>query len=229
MYQKTLIMFCAILFTNTSYAVPIVHTADFINDSERSQFNSFENIPNGGTFYTGGANPYIESQIQVQQVNGDSGNAIWVTYDPTGRNGSYVWYPNGGDTGYTSIKLSTGSDFDDVGFLIGGGRSGNFVYTAYFELWNDGSLVLAGSVPHQVPFHYLGFEGGGFDTIFLRDGVAGESFHDRVLNALVIDAIETRTSQVPEPASIAVPEPASIALIGLGLAGICLSRRKFKV
>lgn len=220
MYQKALIMFCAVLFTGTSYAVPIVHTSNFINDSERSQFNSFENIPKDGSFYSGGANPYIENQIQVQQVNGNPGSLIWVTYNPDGTDGNYSWYPSGGDNGYTSIKLSTGSDFDDVGFLIGGGHFGHGVYTAYFELWNDGSLVLAGSVPHQHVFHYLGFEGGGFDTILLRDGPAGSSFHDGTLNALVIDAIETRTNQVPEPASI--------ALIGLGLAGICFSRRKFK-
>lgn len=80
------------------------------------------------------------------------------------------------------------------------------------------ALVLAGSVNHTTGFHYLGFEGGGFDTILLRDGIAGLSMTDGTHNALAIDSIEVRASQQ-------VPEPASI-LAALGLAGLGIMRRK---
>lgn len=193
----------------------VVHTTDFINNAERTLFNSFESVPNDGTMYTG-SGAYVEDSIQVQQIN-PSQNGIWVTYDPGGRDGSLAWYPNGGDSGYTSLSLTGGLNFGDVGFLIGSGNGGHS--WAYFELWDDGTLVQAGSVAHASGFHYLGFEGGGFDTILLRDGIAGLSVKDGTHNALAIDAIEVRASQQ-------VPEPASMALVALGLAGLGIMRRK---
>lgn len=215
--MKNLLVVTAMLTVFLSaHAAPIVHTSDFISDGFRSQFNSFESIPNDGVHYTGGSGPYVEDGIGVQQINGDAGNAIWVTYSPNGKDGAYSWYPDGGDFGYTSLTLSGGMDFGNVGFLIGSGNSGH--NTAYYELWNDAALILAGSVVHQVGFHYLGFEGGGFDTILLRDGPSGHAVKDGTHNALTIDAIETQANHVPEPTSL--------ALLGLGFAGLAFSRRK---
>lgn len=213
----SLLSLCAVLSVGAVQAAPVVHTTDFINNAERTQFNSFQSVPNDGTMYTG-SGAYTEDGITVQQIN-PSSNGIWVTYTPAGADGSRAWYPNGGDSGYTSLSLSSGLDFGDVGFAIGSGNSSHT--QAYFELWDDGALVLAGSVAHMTNFHYLGFEGGGFDTILLRDGVAGLSLHDGTHNALAIDAIEVRASQQ-------VPEPASMALAALGLAGLGFMRRKMQ-
>lgn len=215
LFAHSLLTLCAVLAAGAAQAAPVVHTTDFINNAERTQFNSFESIPNDGSMYTG-SGAYTEGGISVQQIN-PSPYGIWVTYNPGGRDGNRAWYPNGGDSGYTSLSLSSGLDFGDVGFVIG---SGNYSHSlAYFELWDDGALVLSGSVAHGTSFHYLGFEGGGFDTILLRDGVAGRSLHDGTHNALAIDAIEIRASQQ-------VPEPASMALAALGLASLGVLRRK---
>jgi hypothetical protein len=205
---------CSGLWSTLSLATPIVHTSDFIDDANRSHFNSFENIPSKNGLYNGGSGPYIEDGIRVEQINGDAGDSILVNYDPGGRDGQYSWYPIGGDRGYTQISLASGLDFDDVGFLIGSGiipARG----PAYFELLNDGIRILASSITHQSAFHYLGFEGGGFDTIRLWDGANGTSVP---INTLFLDAIETRTR------TSAVPEPGVLSMLGLGLLGLGATR-----
>ncbi len=189
-------------------AAPIVFTTDFIANGTRTHFNGFEAIPNDGTFYTGGNGPYLEDAIQVEQINGDAGNEIWVNYtSAAGFEGSYGWYPNGGDFGYTRITLAGGVDFEDVGLNTGtGGSAPSLLY----ELRNDGGFVMSGSAP----IGYLGFSGGGFDEIWLRDTLTNPlgTVTDGSSQALAIDSIETQGATVSE-----VPEPASLLLLGSGL------------
>jgi len=207
MKKQSVAFACAALWPALSFALPFVHTSDFIDDAARSQFNSFENISSTNGMYNGGAGPYIEDGIRVEQINGDAGDSILVNFDPGGRDGQFSWYPIGGDRGYTQISLAGGVNFDDVGFLIGSG-SNPTRGPAYYELWDDGIRVMAGSVSHQSAFHYLGFEGGGFDTIRLWDGANGASVS---INTLFLDAIETR-AHVPS-----VPEPETFSMLALGL------------
>ena len=190
-----------------------IHLTDFIPDGSRSQFNSFELIGNDGTYYTGGSGPYTEDGITVQQVLGDSGNSIWLTaFHP---DGAFGWYPDGGDGGYTVITRAGGVDFVDVGFFRGSGFYDAPV-TLHWELWDDGALVLSGSVaglPLLAP-QYLGFGGGGFDEIRLRDTQPNWPG----LNAFAVDAIELRNG-VPEPGS-------SLLLFGIALAGLRAARKR---
>lgn len=202
-------------------ATPIIHSSDFINDASRDHFNSFDDTKGA---YLDVADVYIEDGIQVQQINGDKGKDIWTTFNPIGLDGDYGWYPNGGDHGYTAISLESGLDFGDVGFLIGSGfRPPSFVY---YELWNDGSLLLAGKVAHQRAFHYLGFSGGGFDQILLRDAYdsAPHSVADGSFNALTIDAIEVAGISTYRNANF--PEPQSIALMLLAFLGMRLVKNR---
>lgn len=204
----------AFLFVGTAQAAITTHTTDFIADGTRSHFNGFESIPNDGLHYTGGAGPYAEGGISVQQVSGDGGNDIWVTYLPAGTQDAHAWYPDGGDHGYTKITMTDGSDFLDVGFGVGSGGGASLVF---FELYDNGGLVLSGSSP--MAGNYLGFSGGGFDTILLTDNCCGAvDVTGGVLQALVVDSIET--------AGGTVPEPESLALFGIGFLGLAISRRR---
>ena len=202
-------------------AAIIVHTSDFI--ATPSHFNGFEQIPNNGTFFTGGNGPYTEDTIQVDQVNGEGANTIWVTnFHWTGAEGTREWYPNSGDFGYTQISLTGGVDFQDVGFNYGTGFFNPSVLS--YELLDNALIVLSGTVASPDCFNcnfplitYLGFSGGGFDTIRMRDGGPG-SVTNGQFQALSLDSIETQDA--------AVPEPSTLGLIGLGLLGLGAMRRR---
>src|SRR5690349_15855768 len=122
-------------------AQPVVHTTDFIQNANRSQFNGFESFPYGSSFYESNG-PYVEDTISVEQIHGR--RQIWLTYRWPGNNDYYNWYPNGGDNGYTQLSLTGGVDFQDVGFNYGSGGKASLIL---YELLDDGSVVLSGTQP----------------------------------------------------------------------------------
>jgi hypothetical protein len=209
------------------YADPVLISSDYIDDSLRTHFNGFENIPTTvrtlpHLVYSGGAGPYVEDGISVQQLNGDSGNDILVNSSFLIYEGNRSWYPFAGDHGYTKITMADGSDFIDFGFYALSGSSGPPALLLNYQLFLDGALVLIGSTP--VPNYgdgaqYVGFGGAGFDIICLsvlnRDGA----------NILALDSLETAGGT----AASSVPEPTSLILLGTGLCVFVLAawrRRK---
>jgi hypothetical protein len=192
-------------------------STDFIADGTRTHFNGFEGLPN-----TASAPPlYIEDSIRVEQINGE-GNDIWSVYTGWGAEASRAWYPNGGDYGYTRITLSDGSEFGDIGFLRGSGN-GSHVALIY-ELYNNGLLVASSFTSHTWTAQYLGFSGGGFDEIRLRDSSNfAATVGNGTFNALALDSIEVRQSPQGVPDGGYTLALMGCALTGLGLAG---KRRK---
>jgi len=191
-------VFAAGLSSTAVHATTIAFT-DFIPDASRVGFMGFEALP--ATDYTGGvALSYQEEGIAIEQVNGGP-NDIWTTYfSPEGERG---WYPNAGDFGYTSLRLASGADFQNVGFLLGTGRLVAPSFATY-ALLNDGIAILTGSLDLTgVTQQYLGFGGGGFDEVRLREQIhfPGD-FLNGTENALAIDAIEI--SNVPDHDSASV-------------------------
>lgn len=204
-------------------ATPIVQTTDMIADTERSAFNGFEGIP-VPVLLTGGVTPflYAEDGIEVGQVIGTAGtDSIFSGYTDWGGQGQRAWYPNGGDEGYTFIRRQSGADFSSLGLLRGSGADGKDILL--FELYDDGLLTLSGAIPHTRSAQYLGFSGGGFDFIRLRDGSGAETsgFLDFSRNHLVVDSIELRDVAAP------IPEPSTILLFVSG-AFILLVRSRLR-
>ena len=219
------IFLCSIVFSIMlvflaipSFAAPTLYTTDFINDASRDNFNGFEFIPNDGSFYTGGDGPYTEDGITVEQINGDGANSIWVNSSGT-YEGNHSWYPNAGDSGYSSITLADGSDFFDIGFWTSTGAPPPGSDFIHYDVLLDGSSVLTGSIPgnDRGVFQYLGFGGGGFDEIHIWDVTNASPG----INGLTLDAIETRGA--------VVPEPSTMLLLGFGLLGLAsVTRKKLK-
>jgi hypothetical protein len=224
---KGAVRFIAILalLPSVAFAAISVHTTDFIPDNTRTNFNGFEAIGpqlSNNTF-TGGT--YTEDGITVENlVPGGVNNNIATTcigpgfcFNPT-HEGSRSWYPDGGDFGYTRITRAGGADFINVGFILGSGFGGN-VLNVYYELAKNSAVVASGQLPgfSSTP-SYLGFSGGGFNEIRIRNGFGDQlAMFDDTKNALAIDSIE---------ASGVVPEPATYGMMACGLAFLMFLRAR---
>jgi hypothetical protein len=207
-----------------SASAAVVQSTDFIG-AGYSHFNGFEGaIAQISGAYPGGS--YTEDTLRVEQVPW-SGNSISIrtTNFGTGFTGQ-VWGPPGGDLAYTRITQSGGGDFSDVGLQVGSaythpGNGSSSLYL-YFELFDNGAMVQSGTLLHQTAAHWLGFSGGGFDEIRVRDwdfNFSGMNTGNGA-NGLIVDSIKIAGDSPPS-----VPEPGSLALAALSLGLLARTRR----
>lgn len=192
----------------------IVHFSDFIDDASRTNFVSFDSAT--------ADTEYLEDGVRVSQKDNNPGD-IWTGCGAAcnlGTSGN-IWYPNGGDNGWTEIAREGGSPFSAVGMLIGSGYGASVVEVVYELLLGERSVMLG---RFETGGGYLGFSGGDFDTV--RVGATlGQSlsfFGDGTFQAAAIDSIELAGDLAPVP----VPAGLPLLLAGLGGFGLMSQRRK---
>ncbi|NUM33150.1 MAG: hypothetical protein HUU50_01260 [Candidatus Brocadiae bacterium] len=198
MILKYFFLILLLLFSK-SYAVPVLSTTDIIADNSRSHFMAM----NGTGILENGNTKYTENGITIELVNHGSNTF----------NAGFA-YMGGGNTGYVRLKMANSEDFQSVGFLHGSGGSSNW---GDWSLYNDGQLVASGTFyvgyggynPNHSYYStgkgYLGFTGGGFDEIRVRDNYSPPN------SAFGLHTIEVANVTVPETSTL------FLCLIGLFL------------
>lgn len=111
---------------------------------------------------------WSQQGIRATQVDAGRGRYVWL--DSGGGNGERSWHgtgPGGGDDGWTRLTLDSGENFDAISFL-GGSLWITQPQTLYFELADDGAVVLDGTLPATFQGTWISFSGGDFDEVRLR-------------------------------------------------------------
>lgn len=135
-----------------------VHLADIV--ATPTGVMDFEDAPD----LFNGAIGRNTNGIRIQQINSDGGNDIWSA---SGLGDGRSWYPSGGDDGWTRIRLVGGTNFDALSFFGGSGWITQ-PQSLYFELADDGAVVLSGTLDATFTGSWFGFAGGDFDEVRLR-------------------------------------------------------------
>jgi hypothetical protein len=149
----------ALVVSAGTAAAATVHLADIV--AAPIGVMDFEDVP---AALVNGAVGHSAGGIQIRQVAGDPGLDIWAA---SGLGNGRSWYPDAGDDGWTRITRVGGSNFDALSFFGGSGWLAP-PQTLYFELADDGAVVLSGTLAASFQGSWFGFAGGDFDEVRLR-------------------------------------------------------------
>lgn len=181
-----------------------VEATDFITNPDH--FSGFEDLE-----FVTYATTHLEDGVLVAEVNSLQG--IFAAFTGWGAQGNRAWYANGGDAGYTDIKLASGAAIDSISFLAGNGWLKNPNYVHY-QLLLGGTVVQSGTVESSLGA-WVGFSHGGFDEVRLA-GTYYPEYTSGEKQALAIDNVKI---------TAAVPEPETYAMLLAGLGAFGLMRR----
>jgi hypothetical protein len=138
--------------------------------------------------------------------------------------------------GQARIEGFNGGTFDNITIKYDAASNGFEKLIFNLDAVSDGLAnftvngVTSGGTPESVSFNNQALSGSGqnFFTLLASDGEVATSFSlTSTVGILdIADLQQVRIGQTPVPTPTPAPEPASMALIGAGLAGLGLIRRR---
>lgn len=197
------------LSTTIASADVVSYIADDSMVTATTNSAQFEGIPDEQSL----AN-YAEGGFDV------SVNAISYEWDVPGMDNSGHYYPSTGALALVSISLTNGGAFDTLDMQVASGWNldiGGPVYL-WAQAYSMNTLVAEFDID-STNGQYVGFTGGGFDTILIGAYVNDEvrDQHNPLnRNTIVIDNLS---------AGQLVPAPGALAMLGFGSTLIARRRR----
>jgi hypothetical protein len=206
----------------------VISVGDTSLISSPTYFNGFEGLIGRGDLapvFSPSPIPYTvsysEGGLTVSAVEGQPLLAMLVTagpYDNWGGMGVFQWYAP--FVGYTSIRLTSGGDFQSLEFLASTGF--RFITSSYiaYEVLEKGAFVASGTLATHAfccadgsGWQVVGFSGGGFDEVRVQGYSTPEGrFDPTSFQAIALDNI----AAIPVAA---VPGP----IAGAGIPGLILA------
>lgn len=153
-------------------------------------------------------------QVQTAFSDGYTSMASWQT----GYNGLYSGYPMGANT--IEFAFNSGTDYllNSLTFLSSRSYSNSTSVVLQYAL-NGGAWQTAASTTSGA----LGIKSGAANNYMLNfGGVTADAFR------LSLNGGQISFHEISVDGRTAVPEPGSVALLGLGLIGVFVARRKSK-
>jgi hypothetical protein len=212
-FAAAVVVSCALGLSVQAHATPIFTNAAVVTTVDRVA--TFDNL----TVVGANLSSYVENRLSVTDQN------ILYTgfnaFSPGDSRTTGFWYPSGGDNNYARIVGTDDALFTAFDFLIGDGQ-GNTNTNIRWQTFLNGVMTGTGLESGIAKGHVVGLSDlAGFDEIRVAAAFSEADPGFGRHQSIALDNLRVQIAQ-----TAAIPEPTSLALLGLGLVGFVVARRR---